>query len=69
MVTILGCKYCGKEQIPFDSISANITLSKATWCSVCRIVTNKKEDYNFCSVQCLIGFVRQMPEDLKFKDA
>lgn len=56
-LAILCCKNCGSETIPVGGTSANIELSKHTWCGECHRSHEEKCHFHFCSNECMLKFI------------
>lgn len=71
MLDIIGCKYCGKSTIPFDTVSVNISFDKSKYCQSCARVETSKQHHFFCSMPCFFYFmedVRKGEKKLEWKD-
>lgn len=66
MITIVRCKHCNVElHLPFGSICADIQLNKVEWCEHCRNTETKTTKYEFCSVGCLVEFMKLVMDGQK----
>jgi hypothetical protein len=68
MMQIIECKNCGKEGIPFGSISVNITLNKSKFCDHCYRSNQETQSYFFCSINCFYQFIESNNGQIKWKD-
>ena len=59
MITITKCKHCNVDMtLPFGSISADIQLNLVEWCEHCKNMETKTTTYGFCSIGCLVEFMK-----------
>jgi len=65
MLHVLHCKKCTKSTLPLDAVTAHITLRRTEFCGECRHRHEKKSEYYFCSVQCMMEWLADNPETLE----
>lgn len=70
MLQEIGCEYCGKSTIPFDTVSVNLTFDKSKYCNSCARIETSKQHHFFCSTECFFLYmedVRDGKKELKWK--
>jgi len=72
MMQVIHCEYCGNSSLPFDVVHVNLELNRSRIdCKHCNNVVNEKQDMMFCTIGCLIEYMKQVLDgnkELKWKE-
>lgn len=58
MIQIQGCKNCGQTQIKFETKFVSLQIKENHFCDKCLNTKTKQTDYFFCSIKCLIDYIK-----------
>lgn len=62
------CSYCGESSFSHNQATANLTLCESDFCGSCYQSKNKKQNFWFDKVECLIKFVQERSSELIIKE-
>ena len=69
---IIHCEYCGNSNLPFDVVHVNLELNRSrNVCEHCNNIVNEKQDMMFCTIGCLVEYMKQVLDgnkELKWKE-
>ena len=71
MMQVINCKQCGNSSLPFGNVSVSLDLVKSNYCEHCRKSETQKQYYFFCSIGCLVEYMKQVLDgnkELKWKE-